>query len=274
MRKLSITAIGASALMFAAVAGSPAYAQLAVYDGANFANTLRSALTDVNELNQTIIGTEQEILQTEQMVKNAMGLANLSNLISSLGLNPLMVTADQLRMILNGAYAIDANTTNFTQQIRQQLSTQFTVPLQTSQISSLANSTYSSAGAQQMLSQYATKIRDFNQALQYQNVLNNAQTQAADIHQQVQKILASAQNLGDSTETQSLHALTAHAGAQLRQGDLNLQYQAVMADKQTQDELRRLETEVTFLERSMTATQTTTSMRQATFNDATPNPMQ
>lgn len=274
MRIPSLKITAAIAVAGAVGAWTPAHAQLAVFDGANFANTLKSSLSEVQSLEQETIGAEQEVLQTEQMIKQAIGLANLSNLIQMLGLNPLLVTADQLRMILNGAYAIDANSTNFTNQIRQQLSTQFTIPLQSGQFTQLANSTYSAGNAQAAIAQYATKIRDFNQATQYQNVLNNAQTQSAALHQQVQTLLTSAQNLGDSSETQTLHALTAQSGAHLRQNDLNLQYQAVLADKSTQDELRRLENDVQFLERSMTATQANTTMRQGSFADAQQPAMQ
>ena len=274
MRAPTLGIMATIGIAVAALAGTPAHAQLAVYDGANFVNTLKSSLSEVQSLEQETIGAEQEVLQTEQMIKQAVGLANLSNLISMLGLNPLLVTADQLRMILNGAYAIDANSANFTNQIRQQLGAQFTIPLQSGQFTQLANSTYSAGGAQAAIQQYATKIRDFNQATQYQNVLNNAQTQSAALHQQVQTLLQSAQNLGDGSETQTLHALTAQHGASLRQNDLNLQYQAVLADKSTQDELRRLETDVTFLERSMTATQANTTMRSGSFTDASQPAMQ
>jgi hypothetical protein len=242
-----------------------AHAQLAVFDSANFNNTLQAELTQVNTLAQQIISAEQAVLQTEQMIKNAAGLTNLSNLLSALGLSPLLVTADQLRMVLNGAYAVDANSANFTNQIRQQLATNFTIPLQIGQITQIANSTYSSQNASTLLAQYATKIRDFSTATQYQNVLNNAQTQSADIHAQVQTLLANAQSLGDGSETASLHSLTAQSGASLRQADLALQYHAVIADKATQDELRRLEQEVTLLEADITATQANTAMRQAAF---------
>jgi hypothetical protein len=62
-----------------------------------------------------------------------------------------------------------------------------------------------------------------------------------------------------------LHSLAAQSGAGLRQADLALQYHQVIADKATQDELRRLEQEVALLEAGITATQADTAMRQAAF---------
>ena len=262
MRLIPLSLLTVGALALATGYSIPAHAQLAVFDEQSFVNALKSDLTEAQSLDQQIISAEQQVLQTEQMIENAERLANLANLISALGLNPLLVTADQLRMIINGAYAIDANTANFTNQIRQQLSTVFTIPLQTGQITQIANSTYSSGNAQNFLNQYATYNRDFTTATQYQNVLNNAQTQGADIHQQVQTLLSSAQNLGDGSETATLHAMTANSGASLRQADLALNYHAIIADKATEDEFRRLEQDVMLMETSVNATQANTTMRQ------------
>lgn len=243
---------------------SPASAQYPVFDSVNAANTAKSALTEIKSLAQQITSAEQAILQTEQLIKDAAGLANLSTLLAALGLNPLQVTADQLRMVLSGAYAVDASSANFTSQIRQQLQRGFTIPLTMPQITQLATSSYPN-GNSALLAQYAAKIRDFNTATQYQNVLNNAQVQAASLHSQVQLQLATAQGLGDGSMTASLHSLLAQSGTGLRQADLSLNYSAVMADKMTEDELRRLEQEVTLLETSVAATQANTAMRQGAF---------
>jgi hypothetical protein len=248
----------------ATILSGPARAQLSVFDSVNAANTAKSVGTELKSLAQQIQSVEQAILQTEQLIKDAAGLANLSTLLSALGLDPLQVTADQLRMVLSGAYAVDANSANFTNQIRQQLQQSFTIPLTMPQITQLATSSYPN-GNSVLLTQYAAKIRDFSTASQYQNVLNNAQVQAASLHQQVQSQLASAQGLGDGSMTASLHSLLAQSGTGLRQADLALNYNAIMADKLTQDELRRLEQEVTLLESSVAATQANTSMRQGAF---------
>ena len=53
-----------------------------------------------------------------------------------------------------------------------------------------------------------------------------------------------------------------HTGASLRQADLALNYHAIIADKATEDEFRRLEQDVMLMETSVNATQANTTMRQ------------
>lgn len=231
------------------LAASTAQAQLAVLDQAVLVEQIKSALTEAQQL-------EQQVQQYQHLVQNARALAELDSLLAEFQISPSELNATELRQLFNDVYGLSADDPNFAENARTLLGQQYGLPMKPGAAqAAFADLDLPSDATTTLANSYNTGNRDLDQAIRYADVVaatNAARSQLAEAtRQQVDRSMA----LTDNSEGATLQMILAGQLNGQRQADTALQIQALLADKQIQDQLRQIERDTALRQQALDAEQ-------------------
>lgn len=231
------------------LAASTAQAQLAVLDQAVLVEQIKSALTEARQL-------EQQVQQYQQLVQNARALAELDSLLAEFQISPSELNATELRQLLNDVYGLGADDPSFAENARVLLGQQYGLPMKPAAAqTAFADLDLPSDAAATLANAYNTGNRDLDQAIRYADVVaatNAARSRSAEAtRQQIDRSMA----LTDNSEGATLQMILAGQLNGQRQADTALQIQALLADKQIQDQLRQVERDTALRQQALDAEQ-------------------
>ncbi|HEV2651657.1 MAG TPA: hypothetical protein VGU69_10395 [Rhizomicrobium sp.] len=252
---MKLTTIAAALALTIGLGVGHARAQgIPVIDATGDANEIIHTVDDATQIANQATMILNQTVQYEQMVKNATSLPGMVGLLSQFGLSPSDLTSEQLSMVMNDVYALNADSTTWQSDMTRLLSTQgWTLPQSPQAVLAQANSLYAGAGAATITAGYSPTNRDFAHYSAGAQQMSNLVNQEGQVMGGVQSNLQSAQGLQDTSEVASLHALNVGQAALSRQQDLTLKMQQIVADAALQRQLKDVETDTQIAQETLDA---------------------
>lgn len=261
-RTACLAAVSAIALMAAGRAhaqGIPVYdATLNIDTQTNWASSL---VNEANQITNQVTQITTAANQLTQAITNAERLTALPSLLLQFQIDPALLQDQQLRMLLNDVYTLEADAASFNADVNS-LATQqgFQVALTIPQVTIQAGNVYSPASANQFSSNYTQVSNNWQHYQQSAAAMSDAQTQIQNQETALQNQIQSATSLTDNSEVATLQTMLAGQTLQAQQLDSLVKLANLSADAALQAEEQKASDDAAIQQEGLTLAQTINTM--------------